>query len=125
MKVQGIEAVTLAKVVDVTARQDVRDTAKAAIDMNLGAGRGGKFSERDGLPQDARETEAVVERLNRAMDAISLRLKFELHDDSGKYYVRVVDELTDETIREIPSKRALDMLASMRQMVGVIIDERV
>ena len=125
MKIQGIEAVTLAKVVDVTARQEVRDTAKAAIDMNLGARGEGSPSEREGLPRDEREAAAVVERLNRAMDAISLRLKFELHDDSGKYYVRVVDELTDETIREIPSKRALDMLASMRQMVGVIIDERV
>lgn len=41
-------------------------------------------------------------------------LKFEFHDDlKVYYYVTLVDDKSNEVIREIPSKKLLDMYAAM------------
>lgn len=122
MKVQGTEPVVMAKVVDLTARQEVKDTRRTAIDMSL------QSEPQSGPPAEAlpRELQGdeVVDRLNLAMRALSTRLKFQKHEASGKFVVRVINEQTDEVIREIPPERLLDLLVHLRRMVGVLVDER-
>ncbi|MBS3872617.1 MAG: flagellar protein FlaG [Firmicutes bacterium] len=122
MKVQGTEPVVMAKVVDLTARQEVKDTRRTAIDMSLHSEpQGGAPAE--ALPRDLTSDE-VVDRLNMAMRALSTRLKFQKHEGSGQFMVRVINEQTDEVIREIPAERLLDLLVHLRRMVGVLVDER-
>jgi len=122
MKVQGTEPVVMAKVVDLTARQEVKDTRRTAIDMSL------QSEPQSGPPAEAlpRELQGdeVVDRLNLAMRALSTRLKFQKHEASGRFVVRVINEQTDEVIREIPPERLLDLLVHLRRMVGVLVDER-
>jgi len=112
----------MAKVVDLTARQEVKDTRRTAIDMSL------QSEPQSGPPAEAlpRELQGdeVVDRLNLAMRALSTRLKFQKHEASGKFVVRVINEQTDEVIREIPPERLLDLLVHLRRMVGVLVDER-
>jgi len=122
MKVQGTEPVVMAKVVDLTARQDVKDTRRTAIDMSL------QSEPQSGPPAEAMprelQSDEVVDRLNLAMRALSTRLKFQKHEASGRFVVRVINEQTDEVIREIPPERLLDLLVHLRRMVGVLVDER-
>jgi len=113
----------MAKVVDLTARQEVKDTRRTAIDMSLQSEpQSGPPAE--SLPRELQGDE-VVDRLNLAMRALSTRLKFQKHEASGKFVVRVINEQTDEVIREIPPERLLDLLVHLRRMVGVLVDERV
>ena len=88
MKVQGTEPVVMAKVVDLTARQDVKDTRRTAIDMSL------QSEPQSGPPAEAMprelQSDEVVDRLNLAMRALSTRLKFQKHEASGKFVVRVI-----------------------------------
>ena len=51
-------------------------------------------------------------------------LKFTLHEELGEYYVQIVNEQTDEVIREIPPKKILDMVAKMYEMIGLLVDEK-
>jgi len=122
MKVQGTEPVVMAKVVDLTARQEVKDTRRTAIDMSL------QSEPQSGPPAEALprelQSDEMVDRLNLAMRALSTRLKFQKHEASGKFVVRVINEQTDEVIREIPPERLLDLLVHLRRMVGVLVDER-
>jgi len=122
MKVQGTEPVVMAKVVDLTARQEVKDTRRTAIDMSL------QSEPQSGPPAEAMprelQSDEVVDRLNLAMRALSTRLKFQKHEASGRFVVRVINEQTDEVIREIPPERLLDLLVHLRRMVGVLVDER-
>jgi len=122
MKVQGTEPVVMAKVVDLTARQDVKDTRRTAIDMSLHS-EPQSGAPAEALPRELQGDE-VVERLNLAMRALSTRLKFQKHEASGRFVVRVINEQTDEVIREIPPERLLDLLVHLRRMVGVLVDER-
>ena len=51
-------------------------------------------------------------------------LEYSLHEDSGEYFVKVIDDKTDEVIREIPPEKLLDIYSSLMEMVGLFIDER-
>lgn len=124
MKVQGTEPIVMAKVIDITARQDVKDTKKSSIDMNLQA-RKEKVAPEDQKPQRQAQPDEAVERMNMAMQALNIRLKFEKHEASGEYIVRVVNEDSQEVIREIPAEKTLDLLVHLRHLVGVLVDERV
>ncbi len=52
-------------------------------------------------------------------------LKFELHEKLEKYYVKVIDDKTKEVVKEIPSKKMLDMYAAMKEFLGLMVDEKI
>lgn len=51
-------------------------------------------------------------------------LKYELHEQLNQFYVKVVNQETDEVIREIPPKKLLDMFASIASSLGLIVDTK-
>jgi len=124
MKVQGTENVVLNKVIDITSRHEVKDTKKSTIDMNLQAEKE-RFTEEKKPQQRARATDEAIDRMNLTMQALNIRLKFEKHEASGEYIVKVVNEDSNEIIREIPAEKTLDLLVHLRHLVGVLVDERV
>ncbi|MGG4264121.1 flagellar protein FlaG [Peribacillus simplex] len=67
----------------------------------------------------------VVESLNTFLDPTHTALRFEYHEELNEYYVKVVDDVTDETIREIPPKKLLDFYAAMTEFVGLMVDEKI
>lgn len=69
--------------------------------------------------------EEVVKGLNEFLQPSHTSLKFELHDELQEYYVQIIDERTDEVIREIPPKKLLDMYAAMMEFVGLIVDKKI
>jgi flagellar protein FlaG len=67
----------------------------------------------------------VVTGLNDFLNPTQTSLKFELHDKLNEYYVTIVDDATKEVVREIPSKKLLDMYATMTEIVGFIVDKKI
>lgn len=67
----------------------------------------------------------VVESLNTFLNPTHTAVRFEYHEKLDEYYVKVVDDMTDETIREIPSKKLLDYYAAMTEFVGIMVDEKI
>ena len=49
--------------------------------------------------------------------------RFVLHEKLGEYYVKVVDNRTEEVVREIPPKEWLDFYAAMAEFMGLIVDK--
>jgi flagellar protein FlaG len=75
------------------------------------------------LPKE--KLEEVVKGLNEFLQPSHTTLKFKLHDELQEYYVQIIDERTNEVIREIPPKKLLDMYAAMMQFVGLIVDKKI
>ena len=71
------------------------------------------------------ELEEGIETLNESVQALHKSLKFELHEESDRMQVQVIDVIEDEVLKELPPEEVLDMLGRIRQMVGLIIDERI
>ncbi|MCP1143752.1 flagellar protein FlaG [Lysinibacillus endophyticus] len=78
------------------------------------------------------EQELPKEKLQQAVDSINdffeinnRELKFVYHDGLEEYFVQLVNTETEEVIREIPSKKLLDVYYEMQKLVGMIVDEKI
>ncbi|WP_042350833.1 flagellar protein FlaG [Bacillus massiliigorillae] len=67
----------------------------------------------------------VVDSMNQFLQPSNTHLKFEFHDELQEYYVAIVDNKTDEVIKEIPPKKLLDMYAAMTEFLGVLVDKKI
>ncbi|MBS4174148.1 flagellar protein FlaG [Bacillus sp. FJAT-49736] len=67
----------------------------------------------------------VIDGMNEFVQASNTHLKFELHDELNEYYVSIIDDKTQEVIKEIPSKKMLDIYAEMEKHLGILVDKKV
>ncbi|MRX72195.1 flagellar protein FlaG [Bacillus lacus] len=67
----------------------------------------------------------IIDSLNKFLVPMDTFVKFEFHEKLNEYYVTLVDQRTNEVIREIPSKKMLDIYASMAELMGIAIDKRI
>ena len=51
-------------------------------------------------------------------------MRFGYSDDVGSLYVSVYERETDNVIRQIPSKEAMELMAKMKEIVGMIFDKK-
>ena len=75
------------------------------------------------LPAD--KAKQVTDSMNKFLETANTQLRFKFHEKLNEYYVTIVDSTTDEVIREIPSKKLLDIHAAMRDFVGLLIDRKI
>ncbi|MGO4888818.1 flagellar protein FlaG [Anaerobacillus sp. MEB173] len=66
-----------------------------------------------------------VDNMNEFLAMNTTSLKFNFHEKLDRYYVQVVNKETDEVVREIPPEEFLDMVSSMMEHLGFIVDKRV
>ncbi len=66
----------------------------------------------------------VVDATNEAlkMNRTSLHMKY--HEDVNRVSIKIVDDETDEVIKEIPPEESIDMLKKLLEVNGLLIDER-
>jgi flagellar protein FlaG len=69
--------------------------------------------------------EDVVKGMNDFLNPVNTSIRFELHDRLNDYYVTVIDDITHEVIKEIPSKKLLDTYANMMEFVGLLVDKKI
>lgn len=65
-----------------------------------------------------------IEGLNKLMQLNYTHVSFVKHEKLNEYYVRIINDSTNEVIREIPSKKVLDAVAEMDRIVGLLIDHK-
>lgn len=77
------------------------------------------------LEPSLKQVETAVEKLNDFVEPLRTNLKFQLHEELNEYYVTIVNPNTNEVIKEIPSKKILDMYAAMGEYMGFLIDKKI
>ncbi|WP_428911000.1 flagellar protein FlaG [Niallia sp. Krafla_26] len=80
---------------------------------------------RNSYEVDKEKMEEVVKGMNDFLNPVNTSIKFVLHDKLNDYYVTVVDDKTQEVIKEIPSKKLLDTYANMMEFVGLLVDKKI
>ncbi|MBW8349589.1 flagellar protein FlaG [Bacillus sp. IITD106] len=72
------------------------------------------------------QVEKVVNSMNDFLKASpNTHLKFQYHDKLNEYYVTIVDEVSQEVVKEIPAKRMLDIFAAMTEYLGLMVDKKI
>ena len=77
--------------------------------------------------KDGKEKEVVentVESLNKFMDLMTADIRFSMHQKSNRLMVQLVSSKDQTVLREYPSKEFLDMIANIREFVGILTDKK-
>lgn len=67
----------------------------------------------------------AIDSLNEFFTINNSELKFVFHEGLDTYYAQLINSETEEVIREIPSKKVLDVFYEMQKLVGMIVDKKV
>lgn len=88
--------------------------------------------ENNGEQLKLEDTPTPKEKLKQAVDSINelygitnRELKFVFHEGLEEYFVQLVNSETEEVVREIPSKKLLDVFYEMQKLIGMIVDEKI
>jgi|SRR5690554_4010885 len=80
----------------------------------------------------AKDIAAMVDELNEAIPLRARQLQFAIDEDANRTVISVLDKESGETIRQIPSKEALELIARLReasegaeQIVGVLVNSKI
>lgn len=66
-----------------------------------------------------------VGHLNKWLESKNSHLHFVLYDKLNEYYVQIVSDHTNEVIKEIPSKKMMDIVANFYEKLGIIVDKKI
>ncbi|MCA1064592.1 flagellar protein FlaG (plasmid) [Rossellomorea sp. AcN35-11] len=75
-------------------------------------------------PPTKEEVIKMLKEINQFLEEQETSIRYEFHEDLREYYVKVVDTNNNEILREIPSKKTLDLYAYIKHKLGLIIDEK-
>lgn len=75
--------------------------------------------------QSEKDIIKAVEGLNKMFESTNTHLQFTYHEELGEYYVKIINDMNNEVLKEIPSKKVLDMVAEMGKALGLIVDKKV
>jgi flagellar protein FlaG len=62
--------------------------------------------------------------LNKALEQVEGSYSVSVDDDTGMMVVRITDTETGDIVRQIPSQQVLDVRVSVKNIVGLLIDDQ-
>ncbi|WP_010676896.1 flagellar protein FlaG [Bacillus timonensis] len=84
------------------------------------------------VPKEINEKEITEKEINKVLKDMNLMLgnthtslKYVYHEKLQSYYVSLINDETKEIVREIPPKKLLDMYASMKEYLGLFVDNKI
>jgi flagellar protein FlaG len=79
----------------------------------------------EGKKLSKEELQKTIENVNQYMKTSQTSTKFVLHEKLNDYYIQIVDDATDEVMKEIPTRKFMDMYAAMIELAGIFVDKKV
>lgn len=77
-------------------------------------------------PMDKTSLDKAIEKANEALNRNNIRRKFVKDDElKGRLIVKLVNEDTNEVIRQIPSEEAIKISKNIDSMLGMILDNKI
>ena len=83
------------------------------------------------VAEGQKEEETISSKIKDAVDKVNekivpskTRCEFSYHEDTNRISIKVIDQATEETIKEIPAEETLDMLSKIWELAGLLVDER-
>ncbi len=76
-------------------------------------------------PENAsRRIKNAVDHANKTMRHAKTKCEFSYHEETKRVSIKVIDEETEEVIREIPPEETLEMISKMWELAGLMVDEK-
>lgn len=76
--------------------------------------------------QSAAQTiDTTTRQLEQVSLAFNKKLRFEVNKDLEQVVVKVIDPATDKVVKELPPEELQRLQIRIREMIGLLFDERV
>ena len=93
--------------------------------LPFGKGTGAEAQEQAENPENtSRRIKNAVDHANQTMRHAKTKCEFSYHEETKRVSIKVIDEETEEVIREIPPEETLEMLSKMWELAGLMVDEK-
>lgn len=74
-------------------------------------------------------TKALMEKVlgdaNDMMQGSATHFEFKIHEKSGEVIVKLIEDETNEVIREIPSEKLVEIISNLQELVGLCVDQKI
>jgi len=104
-----------------TGQSSVEETSKTATSVNDDGFMVDTDKTQKAITKD--QVRQAVDKMNKTMETYSTELRFQLHEKSGEYMVKIINTKDNSVIREIPPEKVLNMVAYFKEMLGLVIDK--
>ena len=105
-------------------QQMVQNAATVAAPVSTEA----KGTAAEGKPNEEEQVSSkvkdAIDKVNEKIVPSKTRCEFSYHEDTNRISIKVIDQATEETIREIPAEETLNMLSKIWELAGLLVDER-
>lgn len=71
------------------------------------------------------ELKTMSAAMNRFVQLMNADLQFEVHTKTNRLMIKFVDTKENQVLKEFPPKDFLDMVASIRDYVGFVVDKKI
>lgn len=107
----------------IAAVMQVSTSQKANADSSSNNGNSGAESS---FKQQEEQKEASMQKLKDIQKVINHNTiaEFGYNEPTNRITIKIKDKDTDEVIKEIPSEKALEMLAKAWELAGIMVDEK-
>ena len=97
---------------------------KSNNEQSRGDDKDGQDSEKNGAKSDKKTaTMKDISEINKVINQNTIA-EFGYNEPTNRVTIKIKDKETDEVIKEIPSEKALEMLAKAWELAGLLVDEK-
>lgn len=72
----------------------------------------------------AEKVKKAIAEINQKIRPTRTSCQFSYHEETNRISIKVINDDTDEVIREIPPEKTLDMIAKTLELEGMLVDEK-
>lgn len=97
---------------------------KSSNEQSRGDDKDGQNSENNGAKSEKKTaTMKDISEINKVINQNTIA-EFGYNEPTNRVTIKIKDKETDEVIKEIPSEKALEMLAKAWELAGLLVDEK-
>lgn len=97
---------------------------KSNNEQSRGDDKDGQNSEKNGAKSEKKTaTMKDISEINKVINQ-NIIAEFGYNEPTNRVTIKIKDKETDEVIKEIPSEKALEMLAKAWELAGLLVDEK-
>lgn len=123
---QDTSATTI-NITELPATSRVAGSAQTGKEQNStqNNGQNGQSNtQKDGVASEQQIKSAISQANSKLRSPHRTRCEFSYHEETKRVSIKVLDNDTQEVIREIPPEETLEMVQKMWELAGFIVDEK-
>ncbi|MEG1255995.1 flagellar protein FlaG [Clostridium sp.] len=101
--------------------RQVREIQRISGD-NINVSQKSSSSEHENYTKE--DVEKAVDKLNKVLEDENICTEYSVHDKFNQIMIKIINKDTKEVLLEVPSKKIIDMVAKMCEMVGILVDKK-